>query len=134
MLAGRRRILVADAALVLWVAVWIVFGIAVGREVSGLTSLSDTVVKAGAALDQTGRAIGDLRSLPLIGDRIGKVEDQARAAAVSAKRSGRSSRKNVEDLSVLLAVAIAIAPSVPAVAVYLPFRLAQRQLPGAPNA
>jgi hypothetical protein len=125
MTLDRRTIRILDAALVVWVAAWIVFGVAISREVHGLTKLSDTVVKAGTALERTGSALGGLRSLPVVGGRIGTVEDQARVAARSARASGRSSRKNIEDLSLLLGLAVAIVPSLPALFVYVPFRLAR---------
>jgi len=121
-----QNIHLLDAVVAAWVALWIVCGISVAREVQGLTKLSQTVVRAGTALDKTGQAVAGLRSLPLVGGRIGTVEDEARAAARSAKRSGRESRKNIENLSVLLGIAIAVAPSVPALALYLPFRLTRR--------
>ena len=52
-----------DVLLVLWVAGWIAYGFAVHREVQGLTSLSDTLVRTGQAVDSSASALRPLRSL-----------------------------------------------------------------------
>jgi hypothetical protein len=118
-----RWIHLLDVLLVVWTAGWILAGFSVGREVRGLTELSDTVEAGGNTLDQAGRQLDTLRSLPFVGNRIHDVGRQLTDAAASAKASGRSSREHIESLATLLSVAVAVAPTVPLVALYVPLRL-----------
>ena len=124
LIGGRgRRILVLDAVVLAWVAAWIVIGILVADEVRNLRQLSDTVVTAGKAIETTGRALGPLGRLPLVGDQVSRVRGQIEAAGRSAAASGTASRGSIDRLSVLLAVSIILIPSVPMVAIYAPLRL-----------
>jgi len=122
-LTTSRTVKVLDAALALWVVAWIVIALLVGHEVGNLRTLSDTVVSAGRALEQTGRALHSLDGLPFVGDRLRPVEARVNRAAAQAVRSGRSSRSSISNLSVLLALSIALIPTVPLIALYAPFRL-----------
>ena len=115
-----------DVALAVWVAGWIILGVVVGREVQGLESLADTTVKAGHALDSAGHALEGIGNLPLVGGNVAEVAQQTREAGRSAVESGRESRDSIHDLSILLAFAIAIVPSLPYVLLYVPLRLSWR--------
>lgn len=123
----RGRLFVfLDAVLVLWVAGWIAYGFFVHREVQGLTSLSDTVVRTGRAVDSAASALQPLRSLPFgIGNRVAGLADQARRVARSAERSGADGRHSIEVLAVELGFAIALIPTVPLVAIYAPLRISR---------
>jgi hypothetical protein len=120
-----RVVWVIDAILVLWVDAWIAIGLAVARDVRNLTALSDTVVRAGTAVGETGRALRALEGLPFVGDRIGRVAGQVDAAATQAVRSGRESRDSVQSLSVLLGFSVGIIPTLPILAMYVPFRVSR---------
>lgn len=124
---GRRTQILFDLALLAWVAAWIVLGIFVGREVQGLETLADTTVRAGQALDTAGQALGGVAEIPLVGENVRELADQTRSAGQSAVESGRASRDSISNLSVLLAVVIAIVPSLPYVLLYVPVRLAWRR-------
>jgi uncharacterized protein YoxC len=143
----NRTVLMADLAVAAWAIVWIVLGVVVAREVRQLDDLSDTVVTAGEALDQTGdglrgtsdslreihRALQILESLPIVGREIeenlegaaatldgiaAEVEETAR----SAQASGRVSKESTADLSVILGLAVALVPTLTLFAAYAPFR------------
>jgi hypothetical protein len=115
-----------DLVLVLWVAGWITYGFFVHREVNDLTTLSDTVVRTGQAVDSSASALRPLRSLPFgIGNRVANLADQAHQVALAAERSGADSRHSVEVLAVELGFAIALIPTVPLVALYAPLRLSR---------
>lgn len=143
----NRTVLMADLAVAAWAIVWIVLGVVVAREVRQLDDLSDTVVTAGEALDQTGdglrgtsdslreihRALQVLESLPIVGREIeenlegaaatldgiaAEVEETAR----SAQASGRVSKESTADLSVILGLAVALVPTLTLFAAYAPFR------------
>jgi hypothetical protein len=121
--AGARLVRVLDVAAVLWVALWIVLALLVGREVRDLRDLSDTVVKAGVAVEQTGGLVRGLADIPFLGDRVSRVAGQVEAAGRSAQVSGRDSQDSTENLSVLLAFAIGLIPTLPLLGLYLPLRL-----------
>ena len=119
-----RLIRVLDLAAIVWVIGWVVLALFVAREVRDLRQLSDTVVVAGAAVEDTGDAVDSLGTLPFVGGRVGNVADEVRAAGRSAQESGRESRASIDDLSVLLALAIGLVPTLPLLALYAPLRLA----------
>jgi hypothetical protein len=121
---GARLIRMLDVAVVLWLALWIALAVLVAREVRDLRQLSDTVVVAGAAVEDTGDAVDALGTLPFVGNRVGNVADEVRAAGRSAQESGRESRSSIDDLSVLLALAIGLVPTLPLLALYTPLRVA----------
>jgi hypothetical protein len=116
------RFRVLDVVLVAWAALCIALGVWVGVEVRNLTQLSDTVTTGGKALNQTSEALRQLRGIPFVGSRLKSMQVRVHAAAVQAKASGASSHSTIDDLSVLLAVAIALVPTVPVIAVYLLYR------------
>lgn len=116
---------ILDLLLVLWAVGWVVIGLAVARDVRNLSSLSDTVVRAGTAVGETGRALRALEGLPFVGERIAGLATQIDEAAAQAVRSGRDSRESVHDLSVLLGFSVGVIPTVPILAMYAPFRVAR---------
>jgi hypothetical protein len=122
---GGQVVRIVDGILALWIVAWIAIGMAVARDVRNLSTLSDTVVRAGSAVGETGRALHALEGLPFVGDRIAGVARQVDAAAAQAVRSGRDSKKSVEDLSVLLGFSVAVIPTLPILAIYTPFRLSR---------
>lgn len=113
-----------DVAAVVWVAGWIVLAVFVAREVRHLRELSDTVVVAGVAVEETGDLLGSLEGVPFVGAQVREVADDVRVAGRSARESGRASRDSTEDLSVLLALAIGLIPTLPLLGLYAPLRLA----------
>jgi hypothetical protein len=120
--SGRSRIRLMDLALTAWAACWLVLGVMIATEVRGLSDLSRTVTTAGAAVEQTGRLMERLASLPFVGADVARSADQVIEAGRQAQESGGSSRSSVRRLSVLLGVAIAVLPSAPLV-LYVPWRL-----------
>jgi hypothetical protein len=122
--AGARLIRLLDAAAILWVAAWIVLAVFVGREVRDLRELSDTVVVAGVAVEETGELLRSLGSVPLLGGQVAEVADRVQEAGRSAQSSGRDSRDSTEDLSILLALSIGLIPTLPLLGLYAPLRIA----------
>src|SRR4051794_8139631 len=122
--AGARLIRLLDVAAFVWVALWIVLAVFVGREVRDLRELSDTVVSAGAAVEQTGGLVRTLGNVPFLGAQVSDVAKQVEEAGKSAQVSGRDSRDSTENLSVLLALSIALIPTLPLLGLYLPLRWA----------
>jgi hypothetical protein len=109
-----------DAALVVWTLAWVAMGLAVANEVRGLAELSDTVGSVGRAVTSTGEAI---RSLPLIGDQVAAPADEVSAAGRDAVASAAGARESARRVGVLLGVSIALIPTLPLLALYLPARI-----------
>jgi hypothetical protein len=120
---SARLIHLLDVAAILWLAGWIVLALFVGREVRDLRELSDTVVTAGVAVEDTGTLLGSLQDVPFIGGQVGDAAARVREAGESARISGRDSRQTTENLSVLLALAIGLIPTLPLLGLYAPLRL-----------
>lgn len=126
MLSTRLTTLI-DLALAAWVCAWIAIGVAIGIEVSHLSALSKTVVKEGLAVHTVGTSMRALGGLPLVGGPIASDAKAVQAAGSSAVASGTASESSVSTLSVLLALAVAVLPSVPVLVFYLPARLKRRR-------
>jgi hypothetical protein len=127
LMPSSRALHLLDAALAIWVAAWIALGVAIGVNVGHLTALSDTVAQDGRAVETVGRSLHPLGSVPLIGGEISKDAEQVRHAGASTASSGRRSASSIHALSVLLAIAVALLPSVPVFGFYLPARLERRR-------
>jgi hypothetical protein len=122
--SSARLIHALDAVVAVWVAVWIVLAVFVGREVRNLRELSDTVVLAGVAVEDTADLVSALEDVPFVGEQVTEVAARVREAGASAQESGRESRDSTEDLSVLLALSIGLIPTLPLLGLYAPLRLA----------
>lgn len=113
----------ADVALAIWVAAWIWMGVTVAGDLRDLESLSHTLVRVGHATTQAGQTLGSFGDLPLLGDRVRGPAREITDAGRSAVASGRTTASSLHDASTLLGVAIALIPSIPLVALYLPRRV-----------
>ena len=116
-----------NVALVIWAAFWIGIATYTAYEVAALRTLSHTVVKAGTATESTGHALAAIGHLPFVGGRIASLAAQAVAAGASARTSGASTATTIDQLAVLLGIAIGLIPTVPLLALYLPLRLSWRR-------
>ena len=110
-----------DAALLIWTIAWVWMGIAVASEVRGIADLSDTVGSVGRAVTGTGEAI---RGLPLVGDQVAGPAEELQRAGRDAVDSAKSARSSARQVGVLLGVSIALIPTLPLLALYLPGRIA----------
>jgi hypothetical protein len=125
-----RALRLLDVAVALWVAAWIGLGVAVGVNVEHLTSLSRTAVIDGGAVQSVGRSLEPLGAVPFVGGGIARDAVRIEQAGASAVHSGQTSNASIHTLSILLAIAVALLPSMPVFGFYLPVRLglAQRLL------
>jgi hypothetical protein len=116
-----------NVALAIWAVFWIGIATYTAYEVAALRALSHTVVKAGAATESTGHALAAVGHLPFVGGQISSLAAQAVAAGASARTSGASTATTIDQLAVLLGVAIALIPTVPLLALYVPLLLSWRR-------
>lgn len=107
-----------EIALAAWVAVWIVTGWLVYREVEGLGELGHTVVLAGSSLQQTGVALDSVSGLPFVGNDVARLAANARRTAHSAVVNGHAAQDHVDRLAILLWITVAVTPTLPAVLWY----------------
>lgn len=124
---STRSVHVIDVVLALWVLIWIGLGVAIGIKIGDLTGLSHTAVTSGQAVETVGRSLNVLGAVPLVGASLGTAAAQIQAAGASAISSGHSSLSSIHALSVLLAIAVALLPSIPVLGFYLPLRLDLRR-------
>lgn len=124
-----RTLVALDVAAAAWTVAWIVVGILVANTVDDLTQLSGTVEEVGADVQSAGGALGALGELPLLGDAFAEAlqvpAEAIQEAGLTARQGGASSTGTIETLSALLGVTIALIPSLPVLAAYLPARLAR---------
>jgi hypothetical protein len=99
----------------------VVVGLAVAHQVRGLAEMSDTVAGVGRATTTVGQT---LRSLPLVGDSLGKPAEQITAAGREAVSSAQSARAHARSVGTLLGLSIALIPSLPVLVLYVPGRIA----------
>src|SRR4029078_6729951 len=99
-----------NVALAIWAAFWIGIAAWTAYEVAALRTLSHTVVKAGAATESTGQALAAVGHLPCVAGRIPELAQQPPAAGASARASGASTATTIDQLAVLLGIAIALIP------------------------
>lgn len=116
-----------DAGLAVWTIAWIVLGIVVASQLQGLADLSDTVSQVGAAVEDSGEVFGILSGIPIIGQLpgVGELPGQIQEVGRSAQETAESSRQNIDALTLLLGPIVALMPSAPLLALYLPARLAR---------
>ena len=114
MSGGRRRAI--DTAMALWVALWLFLGAWTAVEVWRLADLTNTVADSGVALDEAGKALESLSSVPLVGDRSAELGTQVRENADDIVADSARARGSFRRLSVLLGVAVALVPTVPVIA------------------
>ncbi len=117
-----RRPRTLELVFGLWAAVWIAVAVQVGIEVRGLRDLSTTVKRTGVAARESGAALERLDGLPVIGRELREPARRVQEAGENAIASGESSRDSIRDLSVLLAVAIAVIPIVAVLGLFLELR------------
>ncbi|MBW3608260.1 MAG: hypothetical protein KY463_07875 [Actinobacteria bacterium] len=117
-------IVMVDLFVVVWVVAWLLLGLRVHDEVEGLTELSRTISSAGGAVEETGRALGDL-NIPFVGDRLDRTAAQVTETGRDTRISGGTARESIQNLSTLLGLSVALIPSSAILLVYLPVRLAR---------
>ena len=124
---SRRAIRTADAALVLWLALWIVLAVLVHRDLRHLSELSDAAIAAGEALTTTADALNVVAGIPFVGGTIPDLEDQVRSAARRTSLAGRQSRDDLATYATAITLAIAIGPTLPPLLFYVPLRARWRR-------
>ncbi|WP_107765673.1 hypothetical protein [Nocardioides terrigena] len=121
---GRRTAqIVADLLVLGWIVLWARVG---GAVHDGTTALAEpgrqTDESATAMAGQLRDAGGRLGEAPLVGDELATPFDRAADASEGIASAGRASVEAIEQLAVVLGLAIALIPILVILAVHLPRR------------
>ncbi len=121
---GRRTAqIVADLLVVAWLVLWVWVGMAVHDGTSALAGPGRQTDESATALaGQLRDAGGRLDDTPLIGDELATPFDRAADASDGIASAGRASVDAVEQLALVLGLAIALIPILVILAVHLPRR------------
>jgi hypothetical protein len=121
------RIRTLDGVVVLWVICWIVMGIVVGRDIRELSVVPRSFVSTSRAITSVAGTIQQLANLPVIGSQIRPLTGTVQAEARSIRSTGVATNGSIRELSILLGVAVAMAPTAPLLALYVPLRVSQER-------
>ena len=124
-LPGGSAVLLVDALVLAWIVLWIVVAVAIADAVKELTLLSDTVADAGRAVQGSGEALGSLRDLPLVGERLGAAAGAIVGAGLDVVREGRAAEARIVSTANLLGLVVGALGIAPVLASYLPPRIAR---------
>ena len=122
-LAALRELNFTDALVVAWVILAVALGILLSREVHRLGQYGTSLNRTADALDQSANGLDIVSKVPLIGGRIGSVVDDLHTAATSIRESASRTQDAAVRLSYLLGTALAILPTLPLLAFYVPHRV-----------
>ena len=122
-----RTFRIIDIALLLWAVLWIGLGIFTALEINNLTSLSDTLVKTGSSISQTGDALHMLAAVPFVGGEIGGFVNKINSAGADIQTSGHESRSTLQRLSWVIGFTLGVLPPLFMLALYLPVRRSWRR-------
>lgn len=143
----RPGIRALDAALAVWAVLWLAAAVVTysslkeledgGRAVvsagTGLQETSEGLARAGRGLHETADALGVLGDLPFVsgdpGDAVEQTADDLDRFAVRVRATGRDARttgaqaeSSAGTLAIVLGLAVALTPTLPALFLYLLLR------------
>ncbi len=125
--SGAREVRRLDIVVGVWIAVWVVLGVLVWHDIGAQAQLAGDVIKVGTAVKDTGKALGVVGGLPLVGGQIGEFADRIEGMGAEVEGSGISSRDAVRRSAVAAGLGIAVLPAALVLALYLPARLRWRR-------
>ena len=123
----QRSVRMVDLLVVVWTAAWILLGVTVGLFVERLGAVGDGIADAGAAVGRAGSSVGELSDVPLVGGGFSGLSGRIHDLGGEIVRSGRSIESDVDALAVLIGGALALGPTVPILALWVPPRVARER-------
>jgi hypothetical protein len=123
----QRSILALDVLVLAWTIVWIVLGITVGTFVARLGAVGDGLQDTGRAIGRAGDAVGRLSDVPLVGEGFAAVATEIGEVGRETVADGRSVKRDVDRLAWLIGASLALAPTLPILAVWVPPRVARER-------
>jgi hypothetical protein len=116
-----------DVVVAVWIVVWGVLGVVVWHDIGAQSQLAADVIKVGAAVNDTGKALGVVGGLPLVGGQIGDFAARIESMGAEVEGSGRSSRDAVSRTAVAAGIGIGVLPAALVLTLYLPARTRWRR-------
>jgi len=123
----QRSIVAIDLLVVLWTAAWLVLGIAVGTFVGRLGAVGEGMEDTGRAIGRVGDAVGQLSDVPLVGEGFDAVAQEIQEIGRETARNGRSVEEDVDTLAVLIGAGLALGPTLPILALWVPPRVSRER-------
>jgi hypothetical protein len=123
----QRSILAIDLLVLTWTIVWIVLGVTVGMFVARLGAVGDGLQDAGGAIVRAGDAVTGMADVPLIGGGFDAVGAEIGDVGRETQEDGRSIERDVDRLAWLIGASLAVAPTLPILAVWLPPRISRER-------
>jgi hypothetical protein len=121
------RIRTLDVVVLAWVIAWIGMGLYVGRDIRQLTQVSGTAAKTGRALGDVSGSLQRLAKLPIVGAQVAPLTQRTQDEARSIEETSQATDTSIRQLSILLGIAVAVAPTVPLLALFVPLRISQER-------
>jgi hypothetical protein len=123
----QRSIVAIDVLVVIWTVAWVVLGIAVGTFVARLGAIGDGLQDTGRAIGRAGDAVRTLADVPLVGEGFDAVGDEIRTIGRETAARGSSIESDVDRLAWLIGAGLALAPTLPVLAVWVPPRVSRER-------
>jgi hypothetical protein len=123
----QRSVVAIDLLVVLWTAAWLVLGIAVGTFVERLGAVGEGMQDTGHAIGRAGDAVGRLSDVPLVGEGIDAIAQQIQEIGSETAQNGRSIEEDVDSLAVLIGAGLALGPTLPILALWIPPRVSRER-------
>ena len=118
-----RKIRALDTTILIWIVVWVLFGVLVGRAIWDLGRIADPVISNAAGLSQTAQGFERLRSVPLVGGVLGGIVGGVSGSADLAQAEAQRVKHGIHTIGVVVGLLISIWPLLLACLFYLPVRL-----------
>ena len=126
-LLNARTMRVLDIGVVVWIVVWAALGVVIWHDIGAQAALSDSVVRVGGAVKQTGDALSALGAVPLVGGGIRDLAERVQKAGADVLTTGQESRDAISRTAVIAGFGVGILPAALVLLIYLPLRLAWRR-------
>ena len=123
----QRSVVAVDLLVVLWTAAWLVLGIAVGTFVERLGAVGEGMEDTGQAIGRAGDAVDRLSDVPLVGEGFSAVAEEIRGIGRETAENGRSVEDDVDSLAVLIGAGLALGPTLPILALWVPPRVSRER-------
>jgi len=123
----QRSILAIDVLVLTWTVVWIALGIVVGTFVARLGVVGEGLEGTGRAVGRAGDAVGRLSDVPIVGEGFSGLATEIRDVGRETVADGRSLAADVDRLAWLIGGSLALAPTLPILAVWIPPRVARER-------
>ena len=123
----QRSVFAIDLLVILWTAAWLVLGIAVGTFIERLSAVGDGLQNTGRAIGRAGDAIDQLSDVPLVGGGFATVAQEIQGMGRDTVQNGRSIEDDVDSLALLIGAGLALGPTLPILALWVPPRVSRER-------